>query len=67
MNAVKDKLRGELHVGILLEGKNVRDNNRTLQQMGISHNCDLGALGFTLEPSILEAYPSPIQQEPPLR
>ncbi|PWA41279.1 homeodomain-like, Ubiquitin-related domain protein [Artemisia annua] len=66
MNAVKDKLRGELHVGILLKGRKVRDNNRTLQQMGISHNCDLETVGFTLETSLLEASPSAIEQEPPL-
>ncbi|PWA46330.1 Homeodomain-like protein [Artemisia annua] len=67
MNVVKVKLGGELHVGILLEGKKVIDNNRTLQHTGISHNCDLGTLGFILEPSLLEASPSVIQQEPPLR
>ncbi|PWA63606.1 Homeodomain-like protein [Artemisia annua] len=66
MNALKDKLRGELHVGILLKGRKVRDNNRTLQEMGISHNCDLGTMGFTLETSLLEASPSAIQQEQPL-
>ncbi|PWA89506.1 homeodomain-like, Ubiquitin-related domain protein [Artemisia annua] len=67
MNVVKVELGGELYVGILLEGKKVIDNNRTLQQTGISHNCDLGTLGFILEPSLLEASPSVIQQEPPLR
>nr|GEX68584.1 telomere repeat-binding protein 3-like [Tanacetum cinerariifolium] len=66
LDAVKEKLGGELHVGILLKGTKVTDNNRTLQQMGISHNCDLGTLGFTLEPSFLKASPSPTKQEPPL-
>ena len=62
MEAITGILGGGLHVGILLEGKKVRDNNKTLQQMGISNNCDLETLGFTLEPS----FPSPIQKEPPL-
>ncbi|GJX35199.1 telomere repeat-binding protein 3-like protein [Tanacetum coccineum] len=67
MDAVNRNLSGELRVGVLFEGKKVRDNNRTLQQMGISHNCDLGTLKFTLEHGNLEASPSPIKQEPPLR
>lgn len=57
MEGVSAILAGELHVGILLEGKKVKDNNRTLQQTGISKNCDLR---FTLEPSFLN------QKEPPL-
>ncbi|KAI3757954.1 hypothetical protein L6452_05499 [Arctium lappa] len=66
MEAITALLGGGLHVGILLDGKKVRDNNRTLQQMGISENCDLETLGFTLEPSFPQAFPSPIQKEPPL-
>lgn len=58
MEAVKSILVGELDVGILVEGKKVRENDRTLQQTGISWNCDFETLGFTLEPSF--------QKEPPL-
>lgn len=51
MEAVRDILGRELHVGILLMGKKVKDNNQTLQQTGISQSCELETLGFTLEPS----------------
>lgn len=54
MEAVRAYLGGELHVGILLEGKKVKDNNRTLQQTGISQDSNLETLGFTLEPSFPE-------------
>ncbi|KVI06954.1 telomere repeat-binding protein 3-like [Cynara cardunculus var. scolymus] len=66
MEAITAILVGGLHVGILVDGKKVRDNNRTLQQMGISQNCDLETLGFTLEPRFPHAFPCPIQKEPPL-
>ncbi|KAJ9553396.1 LOW QUALITY PROTEIN: hypothetical protein OSB04_017441 [Centaurea solstitialis] len=66
MEAVKAILQSQLHVGVLLEGKKVRDDNRTLQQTGISQNCNLESLGFTLEPSVPEAPPSLVQKETPL-
>ncbi|KAI3734887.1 hypothetical protein L6452_14367 [Arctium lappa] len=66
MEAVKAILQGKLHVGVLLEGKKVRDDNRTLQQTGISQNCNLETLGFTLEPGVPEASPSLVQKETPL-
>ncbi|XP_076882380.1 telomere repeat-binding protein 4-like isoform X2 [Bidens hawaiensis] len=49
MEAVTAILGSELHVGVLLEGKKIRDDNVTLQQTGISLNND--TLGFMLEPS----------------
>ncbi|KAI7725401.1 hypothetical protein M8C21_033820 [Ambrosia artemisiifolia] len=52
MEAVRTFLGGKLHVGMSLEGKKVKDNNRTLKQIGISMNRDLDTLGFTLEPSL---------------
>nr|XP_043618087.1 telomere repeat-binding protein 3-like [Erigeron canadensis] len=52
MEALSAYLGGELHVGVLLEGKKVRDNNWTLQQTGISQSCNLESLGFTLEPGV---------------
>ncbi|XP_076944496.1 telomere repeat-binding protein 3-like [Bidens hawaiensis] len=55
MEAVKAVLNGELHVGVVVQGKKVRDDNRTLQQSGISQNCNLENLGFTLESSSPEA------------
>ncbi|KAI3816047.1 hypothetical protein L1987_15732 [Smallanthus sonchifolius] len=65
MEAVTAILHGNLHVGVLVQGKKVRDDNRTLQQSGISQNCNLEALGFTLEPSLPEASPFLVQQEIP--
>ncbi|KAJ0558379.1 putative Ubiquitin-like domain superfamily [Helianthus annuus] len=49
MEAVTAILEGELHVGVLLQGKKIRDDSITLQQTGISVNSD--TLGFMLEPS----------------
>ncbi|KAK1415553.1 hypothetical protein QVD17_31336 [Tagetes erecta] len=57
MEAVKTILHGTLHVGVVVQGKKVRDDNRTLQQSGISQNCNLETLGFTLESSLPEASP----------
>ena len=39
-----------LHVGILLQGKKVRDDSKTLLQTGISQDHKHPSLGFTLEP-----------------
>ncbi|KAK9063411.1 hypothetical protein SSX86_017281 [Deinandra increscens subsp. villosa] len=57
MEAVKAILHSKLHVGVVVQGKKVRDDNRTLQQSGISQNCNLETLGFTLESSLPEASP----------
>ncbi|KAK9059734.1 hypothetical protein SSX86_020438 [Deinandra increscens subsp. villosa] len=65
MEAVTAILHGKLHVGVHLQGKKVRDDNRTLQQFGISQNCNLETLGFTLEPSLHEASPFLAQKETP--
>ncbi|XP_071713629.1 telomere repeat-binding protein 3-like [Rutidosis leptorrhynchoides] len=65
MEAVRAYLGGELHVGILLEGKKVKDNNRTLQQTGISLDSNLETLGFTLEPCLSElSLPNETSQPP---
>ncbi|KAK1355320.1 Telomere repeat-binding protein 5 [Heracleum sosnowskyi] len=64
MEAVTAILEGGLHVGVVLQGKRVRDDNRTLQQIGISHNEDLDTLGFTLEPDFVQAT-SPISCKDP--
>ncbi|KAM0031865.1 putative transcription factor MYB-HB-like family [Helianthus debilis subsp. tardiflorus] len=60
MEAIRTYLGGKLHVGMSLEGKKVKDNNRTLKQIGISVNRDLDTLGFTLEPSL----PNDTSREP---
>ncbi|KAG6418587.1 hypothetical protein SASPL_120791 [Salvia splendens] len=51
MEAVTAILGSGVRVGVVLQGKKVRDDNRTLQQAGISQRGDLDTLGFTLEPS----------------
>ncbi|KAK4779775.1 hypothetical protein SAY87_015881 [Trapa incisa] len=52
MEAVSAILGGELRVGVVLEGKKVGDDSKTLVQTGICHgNNQVDALGFTLEPN----------------
>ncbi|KAA8543860.1 hypothetical protein F0562_021963 [Nyssa sinensis] len=51
MEAVTAILGGGLRVGVLLQGKKIRDDNKTLLQSGISHDNKLDALGFSLEPN----------------
>ncbi|XP_041995295.1 telomere repeat-binding protein 4-like [Salvia splendens] len=51
MEAVTAILGGGVRVGVVLQGKKVRDDSRTLQQAGISQSGDHDTLGFTLEPS----------------
>ncbi|XP_052205881.1 telomere repeat-binding protein 4 isoform X2 [Diospyros lotus] len=65
MEAVTAILQGGLHVGVLFQGKKVRDDNRTLLQSGISHKHNLDTLGFTLEPSSVIASPPVSPQDPP--
>ncbi|KAK9063345.1 hypothetical protein SSX86_017215 [Deinandra increscens subsp. villosa] len=50
MEAVTAIFSGELHVGLMLQGKRIRDDNKTLLQTGICHDNKLDGLGFTLEP-----------------
>jgi len=51
MEAVTAILAGGLRVGVLLQGKKVRDDKQTLLQAGISRNDKMENLGFTLEPN----------------
>ncbi|KAL5973346.1 hypothetical protein ACLOJK_029996 [Asimina triloba] len=51
MEAVTAILGGGLRVGVVLQGKKVRDDSKTLLQTGISHDDKLDGLGFTLEPN----------------
>ncbi|KAK8546150.1 hypothetical protein V6N12_026949 [Hibiscus sabdariffa] len=66
MDAMTALLGGRIHVGVLLQGKKVRDNSKTLSQTGISSEDNLDALGFTLEPGPLIAPPPLCYNEPPL-
>lgn len=63
MEAVTAIIGGGLRVGVLLRGKKVRDDNRTLLQTGISHNDNPETLGFTLEPSSTQPPPPPLCPE----
>nr|GMD52895.1 telomere repeat-binding protein 4-like [Ipomoea batatas] len=65
MDAVTTILGGSLRVGVILHGNKVRDDNRTLEQAGISHNGDLDALGFTLEPNSSQVSSSLPPKDPP--
>ncbi|XP_007016385.2 PREDICTED: telomere repeat-binding protein 5 [Theobroma cacao] len=57
MEAVTAILGGGLHVGVLLQGKKVRDDNKTLLQTGISRDNQMDALGFSLEPNPSQTSP----------
>ncbi|KAL5102027.1 hypothetical protein RYX36_006354 [Vicia faba] len=57
MEAVMTIIGGGMHVGVLVQGKKVRDDNRTLRQTGISCKENLDKLGFVLEPSSSQASP----------
>lgn len=58
MEAVNAILNGGISVGVFVQGKKIRDDNRTLLQTGISCKDNLDSLGFTLEPSPVQAPPS---------
>ncbi|XVF05499.1 hypothetical protein REPUB_Repub05bG0177500 [Reevesia pubescens] len=58
MEAVTAILGGGLRVGVLLRGKKIRDDNKTLLQTGISRNNRMDALSFSLEPNHSQASPS---------
>ncbi|MBA0867876.1 hypothetical protein Goshw_005355 [Gossypium schwendimanii] len=66
MEAVTALIGGGIRVGLLLQGKKVRDDSRTLSQAGISCDDNLDALGFTLEPGPAKAPPTMCSEEPPL-
>ncbi|CAD5166631.1 unnamed protein product [Musa acuminata subsp. malaccensis] len=57
MEAVTAFLQGGMSIGVLLQGKKVRDDNKTLRQTGISCSDKLDNLGFTLEPSLTQTPP----------
>lgn len=63
MEAVTAIFSGELDVGVMLQGKRIRDDNKTLLQTGICHDKELDALGFTLEPNRLQDPPNSAANE----
>ncbi|KAK7255798.1 hypothetical protein RIF29_29219 [Crotalaria pallida] len=64
MEAVTAVLGDELHVGILLQGKKVRDDSKTLIQTGISQDDKRHRLGFMLEPRHSQKSPPSYNKEP---
>ncbi|CAK7325709.1 unnamed protein product [Dovyalis caffra] len=65
LEAVSAILGGGLRVGVLLHGKKVRDDSRTLLQTGITSNENLDTLGFSLEPSPVQVPPPLCTEDPP--
>lgn len=63
MEAVTTILGDELHVGILLQGKKVRDDSKTLVQTGISQDDKRHRLGFMLEPRHTRISPSSYKED----
>ncbi|XVE61901.1 hypothetical protein DITRI_Ditri06bG0075700 [Diplodiscus trichospermus] len=63
VEAVTTVLGGGLHVSILLQGKKVRDDSKTLLQTGISQDHNHHNLGFTLEPRHSQIIPPPCPVE----
>ncbi|CAN6239835.1 unnamed protein product [Urochloa humidicola] len=49
MDAVNNIMQGGLRVGVLLQGKDIQDDNKTLRQAGICHDKELNNIDFTLE------------------
>lgn len=49
MDVVTSIIEGGLRVGVLLQGKNIQDDNKTLRQAGICHGEKLDNIDFTLE------------------
>lgn len=64
MEAVSATLGDGLHVGILLQGKKVKDDSKTLYQSGISQDDELRSLRFMLEPGHTEVAPTSCKKDP---
>ena len=66
MEAMTAILEGGLHIGVIVQGKKVKDDNKTLLQTGISHSDVLDTLGFTLEPGSAIVSPPLSPKDPPI-
>lgn len=66
MDAVAAILGGGIRVGVVFQGKKVRDDRRTLQQAGISQCANPDNLGFVLEPSFTNVSPSDTPKKIPV-
>lgn len=65
MEAMTTILGGRLRVGVLLQGKKVRDDKKTLQQTGICNENQVDSLGFSLEPNPSKNAPSLCPRDSP--
>ncbi|XP_011654955.1 telomere repeat-binding protein 3 isoform X2 [Cucumis sativus] len=66
LEAVTAILKDGLHVGVLVHGKKVRDDNRTLLQTGLTCKDNLDTVGFTLEPNLVHnTTPALCSEDPP--
>ncbi|KAL8215237.1 hypothetical protein R6Q57_004686 [Mikania cordata] len=65
MDAVTSLLSGDIHVGVMLQGKRIRDDDKTLLQTGIHNKLD--TLGFTLEPNHLQNHSSLCHKDQPVQ
>lgn len=63
MDAVTSILGEGLHVGILVQGKKIRDDDKTLVQTGISQDEEHSNLGFILEPKHSQNATSPCSKK----
>ncbi|CAH8358564.1 unnamed protein product [Eruca vesicaria subsp. sativa] len=64
MEAVTALLGDGIRIGVLVQGKKVRDDNNTLSQTALScRGGNLCNLGFTLEPGPTENLPAPLCSE----
>lgn len=66
METVTSILQGGIRIGVVLQGKKVRDNNITLQEACISQSCNLNNLDFTLEPNYTRIPETINPEKPPL-
>lgn len=66
MEAVSVLLSGGIRVGVVVHGKKVRDDKKTLSQTGISCGENLTNLGFTLEPGGPSKVHVPLCSQDPL-
>lgn len=67
MEAVTAILGEELRIGILLQGKKVQDDSKTLIQTGISQDDKHNRLGFMLEPRHTKIKPTSYNEDPSYR
>ncbi|VFQ98206.1 unnamed protein product [Cuscuta campestris] len=65
VEAVSAILRGRLRVGVLFQGKKVRDDSKTLLQTGICHDSKPDSLAFSLEPVPSQEHPYLLPRDAP--